>query len=149
MYCQFFQKQTQLFLLALCVLIMVGSAESKDLTRVFTGQVVYVATKHGVADVVIRLRPIYESDSEGAESGAVSKSPAGGSLCPSSDICETAGHNGKFAFHQIKTGLYDLQVYKDGQMLYQKPQPLVIPVSPGNTDLVVFVPQPLQNEAGR
>jgi hypothetical protein len=146
---QFIQKQTQFLLMVVSVSILICAAEAKDQTRVFTGQVVYVSTKHGVADVVIRLRPIYESDSEGAESGAVSKSPAGGSLCPSSDICETAGHNGKFAFHQIKTGLYDLQVYKDGQMLYQKPQPLVIPVSPGNTDLVVFVPQPLQNEAGR
>jgi hypothetical protein len=137
---QFIQKQTQFVILVLCVLILVCSVESKDQTRVFSGQVVYVATKHGVPDVVIRLRPIYESETEEGKARAENIPPAGGSSCPSPELCEMTGHNGKFSFRQIKTGLYDLQVYKDGQIVYQKPEPLVIPVSPGNTDLLVFVP---------
>ncbi len=142
---QFVHRQAQPLLLVLCVLILVCSAESKNQSRVFSGQVVSVATKHGVPDVVIRLRPIYESESENVEAGTESKPPAVGSSCPSPSLCEITGHNGKFSFHQIKTGLYDLQVYKDGQMVYQKPEPLVIPVSPDNTALVVSIPPLPQN----
>ena len=133
-------KKLPALLLVFCVVILVGSAESKDRNRVFSGRVVN-SSNHGVAGVIVRLRaqnaPADQTGSEAA--GAAS------GQCPPSDLCETTAHNGSFTFHQIKTGMYDLTVSKDGQVIYTQSEPLLIPEMPVNSHLEISLPPPAQN----
>jgi len=134
-------KKLPALLLVFCVLILVGSAESKDRNRVFSGRVVN-SSNRGVSGVMVHLRPQNAStDQAGSESAGT----AGGNLCPPPELCQVTGHNGSFSFHQIKTGMYDLTVSKDGQAIYTKPEPLLIPEMPVNTHLEISLPQQAQN----
>lgn len=138
-------KKFQTSLVVWCILILACSAESKDSARVFSGQVVSASTKHGVSGVVVRLRPMYgTADQKDAASGETA-GLANNGLCQSPDICESTEHNGKFSFHRIKPGIYDLAIYKDGQVIYTKPEPVIIPMAPATTNLVVAIPQQSQN----
>jgi hypothetical protein len=138
-------KKFRTLLLVACTFILVCSAEPKDRSRVFSGQILYASTKHGVAGAVIRLQPMYGSvDQKDAASGDTAGPPSNGS-CPAPDICESTERNGKFSFHQIKTGIYDLAIYKDGQVIYEKPEPVIIPEMPVNTSLVISIPPQSQN----
>ncbi len=125
-------------LLACCILILVVSSESADHNHSFSGRIVDHA-KHGAAGVMVQLRPQdVSTDNKSATGEAAGK--AGNEQCPPPALCETTAHNGNFSFHQIKTGLYDLVVVKDGQVLYTKPEPLLIPEMPVNTHLEIALP---------
>jgi len=134
-------KKLPALLLVSCILILVGSAESKDHNRVFSGRVVN-SSNHGVSGVIVHLRP---QNAPANQPGSESKGTAGGNLCPPPELCETTGHNGNFSFHQIKTGMYDLSVSKDGQVIYTQPEPLLIPEMPDNSHLEISLPQQSQN----
>ncbi|MGD0931028.1 MAG: carboxypeptidase-like regulatory domain-containing protein [Candidatus Korobacteraceae bacterium] len=126
-------KKLQALLLLCCVVTLVASAESKDHNRAFSGQVVN-SSNHGVPGVIVHLRP---QDAAPEQSGS--------SQCAPPELCETTGHNGTFSFHQIKTGMYDLTISREGQLIYTKPEPLLVPEMPVNTHLVISLPQPPQN----
>jgi hypothetical protein len=134
-------KKLPALLLVFCVLILVGSAESKDRNRVFSGRVVN-ASNHGVQGVIVHLRP---QNAAADQAGNESAGTVGGNLCPPPDLCQITGHNGSFTFHQIKTGMYDLFVSKDGQAIYTQPEPLLIPEMPVNTHLEISLPKESQN----
>jgi hypothetical protein len=134
-------KKFPAWLLISCILILAGSVEAKDSNRVFSGQVVN-SSKHGVSGVIVHLRAQNESP---AQSGSESASTATSNSCPPPELCQTTAHNGNFSFHQIKTGIYDLFVSKDGQVIYTKPEPLLIPQMPPNTHLVISLPQQSSN----
>ncbi len=133
-------KQSELVFLALALLTLVCLSDAKDVSRVFSGQVLYQSSKHPAPGVVIRLRPMYDSVDEEKPAAGETASTTNDGSCSLPDICESAGHNGKFSFHQIKTGVYDLAIYKDGKVFYRKPEPLVVPVMPASTTLVVSIP---------
>jgi hypothetical protein len=128
-------------LLVSCILILVGSAEPKDRNRVFSGQVVN-SSNHGVSGVIVHLRAQNASQDQ---AGSESAGTAGSNLCPPPELCQVTAHNGNFSFHQIKTGIYDLFVSKDGQVIYTKPEPLLIPEMPTNSHLVISLPQQSAN----
>jgi len=128
--------------LVLWILILVGSTESTDRNRSFSGRVVDHA-KHGVPGVIVQLRPQDVSTDKAAAGEAAGN--AGHEPCPPPELCQTTAHNGNFSFHQIKTGLYDLVVSKDGQVLYARPVPVLIPEMPVNTNLVIYLPPQSQN----
>lgn len=134
-------KKFQALLLVFCVVILVGSAEAKDHNRAFSGQVVN-SSNHGVQGVVVHLRPQNESS---AQAGNEASGKAGSSQCAPPELCQTTGHNGSFSFHQIKTGMYDLTISREGEVIYTKPEPLLIPEMPTNSHLVITLPQPSQN----
>lgn len=134
-------KKLPALLLVFCIVILVGSAEAKDRNRVFSGRVVN-SSNHGVSGVIVHLRP---QNAPTDQAGSESTGKAGGNLCPPPELCEITGHNGSFTFHQIKTGMYDLTVSKEGQVIYTKPEPLLIPEMPVNTHLEVSLPQQSQN----
>jgi len=135
-------KKLPALLLLFCVLILVASAESKDRNRVFSGRVVN-SSSHGVQGVIVHLRPQSAPANQAPEGEAAEK--AGNGQCPPPDLCQITGHNGSFTFHQIKTGMYDLTVSKDGQVIYTQPAPLLIPEMPDNTHLEISLPQQSQN----
>jgi hypothetical protein len=137
-------KTLPALLLLCCILILVGSSESKDRNRSFSGRVVDHAN-HGVPGVVVHLRPQDVSTDEKPVAGGEVADKSGSGQCPPPELCETTAHNGNFSFHQVKTGLYDLVVSKGGQVLYTKPEPLLIPEMPVNTNLVIYLPQQSQN----
>ncbi len=128
-------------LLLSCVLILVGSAESKDRNRVFSGRVVN-ASNHGVQGVIVHLRP---QSAAADQTGSESAGKVGGNLCPPPELCQVTAHNGSFTFHQVKTGMYDLTVSKDGQVIYTQQEPLLIPEMPDNTHLEISLPPPAKN----
>ena len=134
-------KELPALLLVFCVLMLVASAESKDHNRVFSGRVVN-SSNHGVSGVIVHLRP---QNAPASQAGGESTGTAGGNLCPPPELCQVTAHNGSFTFHQIKTGMYDLTVSKDGQVIYTKPEPLLIPEMPDNSHLEISLPQPSQN----
>lgn len=134
-------KKLPALLLISCVLLLVGSAESKDRNRVFSGRVVN-ASNHGVSGVMVHLRP---QNAPADQAGSESKGTAGGNLCTPPELCQITGHNGSFTFHQIKTGMYDLTVSKEGQVIYTQPAPLLIPEMPVNSHLEISLPQQSQN----
>jgi hypothetical protein len=134
-------KKLPVLPLVFCLLILVVSAESKDHNRVFSGRVVN-ASNHGVQGVMVHLRP---QNAAGDQTGSESAGTAGGDLCPPPELCQITAHNGSFTFHQVKTGMYDLTVSKDGQVIYTQPEPLLIPEMPDNTHLEISLPQQSQN----
>ena len=134
-------KKLPALLLVFCVLILVGSAESKDRNRVFSGRVVN-ASNHGVQGVIVHLRP---QNASADQTGSESAGTAGGNLCPPPDLCQITAHNGSFTFHQVKTGMYDLFVSKDGQVIYTQSEPLLIPEMPVNSHLEISLPRQSQN----
>jgi hypothetical protein len=134
-------KKFPALLLVSCILIFVGSAEPKDRNLVFSGRVVN-SSNHGVSGVIVHLRPQNASPDQ---AGSQSAGTASGNLCPPPELCQITEHNGNFSFHQIKTGIYDLFVSKDGQVIYAKPEPLLIPEMPANTHLVISPPQQSPN----
>ncbi len=135
-------KKLAALLLVYCVFLLAGSAESKEHNRVFSGQVVN-SSNHGVQGVVVHLRPQNAATDQKDVAGTEAAGKA--AQCPPVELCQTTAHNGNFSFHQVKTGLYDLAVYKDGQVIYTKPEPLLIPQMPDSTHLVISLPQPTQN----
>jgi hypothetical protein len=135
-------KKLPALLLVLCVLILVGSAESKDHNRVFSGRIVN-SSNHGVSGVIVHLRPQNASANQAAEGEAASK--PGNGQCPPPELCQITAHNGSFTFHQVKTGMYDLFVSKDGQVIYTQPAPLLIPEMPVSSHLEISLPQPSPN----
>jgi hypothetical protein len=142
-------KKFVTLLLVSCILILVCSVESKDRARKFSGRVVSASTEqsreHGVPGVIVHLRLVnFSADQKDAAGGETTAPPSSG-LCPPPDICEVTGRSGNFSFHQVKTGIYDLVIYKDGQLIYTKPQPLLIPELPVNTNLVISLPHQSQN----
>ena len=134
-------KKLPAWLLVSCILVLVCSAQSKDRNRVFSGRVVN-SSNHGVSGVIVHLRPQNVSTDQ---TGSESTGTAGGNLCPPPELCQITAHNGNFSFRQIKTGLYDLVVSKDGQAIYAKPEPLLIPEMPVNTHLEISLRPPSQN----
>ena len=129
-------RKLLVFVLVSCMAIFVGSALAKDPNRVFSGQVVN-PSKHGVSGVTVHLRAQGASaDQAGGESAGMPS----GNTCPPPELCQVTAHNGDFSFHQIKTGIYDLFVSKDGQVIYTKPEPLLIPQMPANTHLLISLP---------
>jgi hypothetical protein len=134
-------KKLSTLLLVSCMLILVGSAESKDHNRVFSGRVVN-ASNHGVSGVMVHLR---SQNAPADQARSESTGTAGGNLCPPPELCQITGHNGNFTFHQIKTGMYDLSVSKDGQVIYTQPEPLLIPEMPTSSHLEISLPQQSQN----
>ncbi|MFZ0313069.1 MAG: carboxypeptidase-like regulatory domain-containing protein [Candidatus Korobacteraceae bacterium] len=133
-------KKLPVLLLVSCVVLLAGSAESKDHNRVFSGRVVNAAN-HGVQGVIVHLRPQNAAaDQTGSES-----SGTGGNLCPPPELCQITAHNGSFTFHQVKTGMYDLTVSREAQVIYTQPEPLLIPEMPTSTHLEITLPQPPQN----
>jgi hypothetical protein len=134
-------KKLPVLPLVFCLLILVVSAESKDHNRVFSGRVVN-ASNHGVQGVMVHLRP---QNAAGDQTGSESAGTAGGNLCPPPDLCQITAHNGSFTFHQVKTGMYDLFVSKDGQVIYTQPEPLLIPEMPDSSHLEISLPRQSQN----
>jgi len=134
-------KKLSALLLVSCILMLVGSAESKDRNRVFSGRVVN-SSNHGVQGVIVHLRPQNASQEQ---AGSESAATTGGNLCPPPELCQVTSHNGSFTFHQVKTGMYDLTVSKDQQTIYTQPEPLLIPEMPVNTHLEISLPKPSQN----
>jgi hypothetical protein len=128
-------------LLVCCVLILAGSAVSKDSNRVFSGRVVN-SSNHGVQGVIVHLR---SQETNPAQAASESKGTTGGNQCPPPELCQVTAHNGSFSFHQIKAGLYDLFVSRDGQVIYSKPEPLLVPQMPPNSHLEITLPPPTQN----
>jgi hypothetical protein len=142
-------RKAQLFLLIACMLLGATRAESKDPNRTFSGRVLLSSgeksKQKGVAGLLVSLRPAAGYSEQKDAPTAEAAGPSNGNQCPPPAICETTGGGGKFSFHQIKTGIYDLVIYKDSKVIYAKPEPLLIPEMPVSTSLVVFVPQPPQN----
>ncbi len=134
-------KKLPALLLVFCVLMLVGSAESKDHNRVFSGRVVN-PSNHGVSGVMVHLRP---QNAPAEQAGSEPAATAGGNLCPPPELCQITAHNGSFTFHQVKTGMYDLTVSKDGQVIYTQPAPLLIPEMPDSSHLEISLPPPAQN----
>jgi hypothetical protein len=134
-------KKLPALLLVFCVVMLAGSGESKDHNRVFSGRVVDVSN-HGVQGVMVHLRPQNAAADQTANESA---GTVGGNLCPPPELCEITAHNGSFTFHQVKTGMYDLFVSKDGQVIYTQPAPLLIPEMPVSSHLEISLPQQSQN----